>query len=129
VRLLSVLLGVGLVLGLTIFVMDKVNQQEKTAAGQVGVQVLPGGIVVPPDNPPEVVAGGGIDAARTVECATTATALRGAEDNYKILNGKYADLATLVSSGSVRAPSSELYRIESSDGFATFRLVGENGCP
>jgi hypothetical protein len=129
VRLLSVLLGVGLMLGLTVFVMDRVNQQEQSTAKAVGVQVLPGGIVVPPDSDPEVVPSGGVSAAQTVACATTAQALRTAEDAYKVLNGRYADLPTLVTAGMLRAPSTELYRIESTDGFATFRLVGEHGCP
>ncbi len=128
-RLLSVLLGVGLMLGLSVYVMDRVNQQEKATAKQVGVSVLPGGIVVPPNDPPAVAPTGAIDAAHTVACATASESLRTAEDGYKILNGKYADLPTLVSSGTLRQPSVPLYRIESSDGYQTFKLVGQQGCP
>jgi hypothetical protein len=84
---------------------------------------------VPQSNPPEVVAGGAIDAARTVACASAAQALRSAEDRYQVLNGKYADLPTLVAEQLVRTPDQSLYRIESTDGFATFTLVGQSGCP
>lgn len=128
-RLLSLLLGVGLVLGLTVYVMDRVNEQGRQTAKDVGVHVLPGGVVVPPADSPAVAAGGAIDAAQTVACATTAQALRTAEDTYQVLNGHYADLPTLVQSGTVRKPSAELYRIESTDGFTTYRLVGEHACP
>ena len=128
-RLLGVLLGVGLVLGLTVLVMDKVNQQDQKTARDVGVRVLPGGIVVPPADGPAVVSGGAVGAAETVACATTAQSLRGAEDAYQALIGRYADLATLAQSGTLRAPASALYTIESSDGFTTFRLVGRHGCP
>jgi hypothetical protein len=129
VRLLSLLLGVGLVLGLTVYVMDRVNQQEQRTAKDVGVRLLPGGIVVPQGDSPAVASGGALDAAQTVACATTAQALRTAEDSYQVLNGHYADLPTLVQSGTLRAPSEELYRIESTDGFTTYHLVGEHGCP
>lgn len=129
-RLLSVLLGVGLVLGLTVFVMDRVNQEEHTAVKNVGVRVLPGGIVIPPPDSPAVVAPtGAIDAAQTVACASTAQALRGAEDNFQALNGHYADYPTLVSGGIIRAAANPLYRIESVDGYETYKLVGQNGCP
>ena len=62
-RLLSVLLGVGLVLGLTVFVTEKVNQQEQKTAADVGVRILPGGIVVPPDDPAAVIPKGGVGAS------------------------------------------------------------------
>jgi hypothetical protein len=129
-RLVSIVLGVGLVLGLTVFVMDRVDRQGSDAAKDVGVRVLPGGIVVPPGDRPAVAAPtGAIDAAETVACASTAQALRAAEDRYQVLNGHYADSATLVSSGTIRAEAKPRYRIESADGFTTYRLVGQNGCP
>jgi hypothetical protein len=129
VRLLGVLLSIGLVLGLTVFVMDKVNQQEQKTAKDVGVRVLPGGIVVPDSDAPVVAGGGAVDPAQTVACATTAQSLRTAEESYHVLNGVYADLPTLVSSGTIRQPSTVLYKIESTDGYATFKLVGQAGCP
>ena len=85
--------------------------------------------MVPPDDGPAVVPSGGVSAAQTVACATTSEALRTAEDSYKVLNDHYADLPTLISAGMLRAPTTELYRIESTDGFATYHLVGEHGCP
>jgi hypothetical protein len=36
---------------------------------------------------------------------------------------------TLVASGTLRAQRQDLYRIESTDGFATFTLAGQAGCP
>ena len=116
-------------LGLSVYVMDPVNKQEPTKHG-TGVQVLPGGIVVPDANPPGAApsAGGPLDAARTVACATDAQSLRDAEDQYKVLNGRYADLPTLVSDQSPARPST-LYRVESADGFATYQLVGPAAAP
>lgn len=128
-RLLSVLLGVGLVLGLTLYVMDKVGDEGHRASRDVAVDVLPGGIVVPKNEPPQVQAGGAIDAARTVACATAAQTLRAAEDQYQALNGSYADAATLVAAGVLRGVTDSQYTIESTDGWATFRLVGQAGCP
>jgi hypothetical protein len=129
VRLLSVLLGVGLVLGLTVFVVDKMGDEGKQANHDLAVHVLPGGIVVPNTDPPAVADGGAVDAAKTVACAGAAQALRGAEDQYQALNGTYADLPTLVAAGTIRQPSPDLYTITSTDGFATFKLVGQAGCP
>lgn len=128
-RLLGVLLSIGLVLGLTVFVMDKVNEQEQKTAKDVGVRVLPGGVVVPDTDAPAVSGGGAIAPADTVACATAAQTTRDAEESYHVLNGRYADLPTLVSSGTIRQPSTVLYTIESTDGFATFKLVGQAGCP
>jgi hypothetical protein len=128
-RLLSVLLGVGLVLGLSAYVVSRVNDQGKQASTSVGVRVRPGGVVEPAPESPMTAEGGALDAARTVACATTAQTLRDAEESYRTLNGSYADLPTLVQSGTIRAPSEELYRLTSADGFATFRLVGQHGCP
>jgi hypothetical protein len=129
VRLLSVLLGVGLVLGLTVFVVDKMGDEGAKTNQDVGVQVLPGGIVVPQKDPPALSGGGAVDAANTVACATAAQALRGAEEQYQALNGKFADLPTLISSGTIRNPDHDLYAIASTDGYATFTLVGKAGCP
>jgi hypothetical protein len=128
-RLLGLLLGVGLVLGLSAYVVSRVNAQGEQASTSAGVRVRPGGVVEPAPGSPTTGPGGPIDAARTVACATTAQTLRDAEETYRLLNGSYADLPTLIQSGTIRAPSEELYRIASTDGFATFRLVGEHGCP
>ncbi len=129
-RLLSVLLGVGLVLGLTVFVVSTTGDEGKQANRDVAVSLLPGGIVVPNTDPPGAASSGGaVDAAKTVACASAAQTLRGAEDQYQVLNGKYADLPTLVAAGSLRDPSQTLYAIASTDGFATYTLVGQSGCP
>ena len=128
-RLLGVLLSIGLVLGLTLYVMDQVNRQEQKTTKDVGVRVMPGGIVVPGTDPAAVSGGGAVDPAKTVACATNAQSLRSAEDSYQALNGKYADLPTLVSAEIIHQPSTVLYTIESTDGFATFKLVGQAGCP
>ncbi len=128
-RLLGLLLGVGLVLGLSAYVVSRVDDQGEQASTSAGVRVRPGGVVEPVPESPTTAPGGPIDAARTVACATTAQSLRDAEESYRLLNGSYADLPTLIQSGTIRAPSEELYRIASTDGFATFRLVGEHGCP
>jgi hypothetical protein len=129
VRLLSVLLGVGLVLGLTVFVVDKMGGEGAKANNDVAVDVLPGGIVVPKSDPPAVGSGGSVDAAQTVACAGAAQALRAAEEQYQVLNGKFADLPTLVAAGTIRPPSQDLYAVTSTDGFATYKLVGQAGCP
>jgi hypothetical protein len=128
-RLLGLLLGVGLALGLTLFVMGKVDSQSKATAKQAGVTVLPGGIVVPAPDGAAASGGNAVDAAHTVACASASQALRTAEDTYQATNGRYADLATLVSSGTIRPPSQSLYTIASSDSYATYRLVGQQGCP
>ena len=129
-RLLSVLLGVGLVLGLTAFVCTRMGDEGKKANHDLAVKVMPGGIVVPNTDPPDAASSGGaVDAANTVACASAAQALRSAEEQYQILNGKYADLPTLVAAKLLRAPGRTLYTIESTDGFATFTLVGQSGCP
>ena len=128
-RLLGLLLGVGLALGLTLFVMGKVDSQTKATAKAAGVTVLPGGIVVPPPDGAAPSGGNAVHAARTVACASASLALRTAEDTYQVSNGRYADLATLVSSGTIRAPSPSLYTITSTDSYATYRLVGQQGCP
>ena len=86
-------------------------------------------MVEPAAPSPTTALGGALDAARTVACATTAQTLRDAEESYRTLNGSYVDLPTLIQSGTIRAPSEELYRIDSTNGFATFRLVGQHGCP
>jgi hypothetical protein len=129
VRLLGLLLGVGLVLGLTVFVMGKLDDQGKATAKSVGVTVLPGGVVVPAPDSPAVASGNAVSSALTVACASQAQALRGAEDQYQTLNGKYADVATLVSSGTIRPLAKALYAISSTDGFATYQLKGQQGCP
>lgn len=128
-RLLGVLLGVGLVLGLSAYLVSRVNDQGQQTSTSAGVRVGPGGVVAPAPTSPTTAQGGALDAARTVACATTAQTLRDAEETYRTLNGSYADLPTLVQSGTIRAPSTELYRITSTDGFSTFRLAGEHGCP
>lgn len=128
-RLLGVLLGVGLVLGLSAYVVSRVNDQGKATSTPVGVRVRPGGVVEPAAGSAATAQGGALDAARTVACATTAQTLRDAEESYRTINGSYADLPTLVQSGTIRAPSEDLYRIASTDGFSTFRLVGRHGCP
>jgi hypothetical protein len=130
VRLLSVLLGIGLVLGLTVFVVDKMGDEGKKTNDELAVKVLPGGIVAPNTDPPGgASSGGAVAAANTVACATAAQALRSAEEQYQVLNGKYADLPTLVAAKILRAQTRPLYTIESTDGFATFTLVGQSGCP
>jgi hypothetical protein len=129
VRLLSVLLGVGLVLGLTVFVVDAMGDEGTQANDDVAVRVMPGGIVVPNTDAPGAAPGGAVEAANTAACATTAQILRDAEERYQVLNGTYADLPTLVAAGMVREPSESLYLIESTDGWATFTLVGQSGCP
>lgn len=128
-RLLGVLLGVGLVLGLSAYAAGRVSDQGERASTSVGVRVRPGGVVEPASESPTTATGGALDAARTVACATTAQTLRDAEESYRVLNGRYADIPTLVQSGSIRVPAEELYRVESSDGFVTYRLVGQHGCP
>ena len=80
-------------------------------------------------DPPAVTGGNAITAAQTAACATEAQALRGAEESYQTLNGKFADLATLIQSDTIRAPSQALYVISSTDGFATYHLTGQHGCP
>ena len=119
----------GLVLGLSAYVVSRVNDQGEQASTSVGVRVRPGGVVEPVAGSPTTAQGGPLDAARTVACATAAQTLRDAEESYRTLNGSYVDLPTLVQSATIRAPSEELYAIASTDGFATFRLVGQHGCP
>jgi hypothetical protein len=128
-RLLGVLLGVGLVVGLSAFVVSRVTDQGAGTTPPVGVTVGPGGEVRPASEGGATAEGGAPDAAQTVACATTARSLRDAEESYRVLNGSYADLATLVQSGTIRAPAQDLYGIESGDGFTTFRLIGRHGCP
>ncbi len=128
-RLLGVLLGVGLALGLTVFVVGKVDAQGKATAKGVGVTVLPGGVVAPAADSPAVASGNAVSSAQTVACASQAQALRAAEDQYRAVNDKYADVATLVSSGTIRALDQPLYTISSTDGFATYHLAGQHGCP
>jgi len=129
VRLLGLLLGVGLALGLTVFVVGKVDAQGKATAKGVGVTVLPGGVVAAAPDSPAVASGNATTAAQTVACATESQALRTAEDSYHLLNGNYADLATLVRSDTIRAPAQALYAISSTDGFASYHLAGQHGCP
>ncbi|MGZ4756134.1 MAG: hypothetical protein ACXVKA_09930 [Acidimicrobiia bacterium] len=128
-RLLGVLLSVGLVLGLTLYVIDRVNEQEQKTSEKVGVRLLPGGIVVPDTGGAPVAGAGAVGPAMTVACATDAQALRTAEDTYQAVNNHYADLPTLIAAGTIRKPSENLYTITSTDGFVTYHLVGQNGCP
>ena len=100
-RLLGVLLGVGLVVGLAAFVVDRVNDETKMS---VPIEVGPGGEVTPAAESGATAEGGAPDAAQTVACATTAQSLRDAEETYQLLNGSYADLATLVRVGDDPGP-------------------------
>ena len=131
-RILGLVLTLGLLLGLSAYAMSSIDKQDSTKHG-TGVSVLPGGIVVPDTDPqatptPGGAPGGPLDAARTVACATDAQSLRAAEEQYKVLNDRYADVATLVSQQALAAPST-LYRVVSDDGFASYHLVGLTGCP
>jgi hypothetical protein len=128
-RLLGVLLGVALVVGLAAYASTWVNDMNDETKMSVPIEVGPGGEVTPAAQGGATAGGGAPDAAQTVACATTAQSLREAEESYKLLNGSYADLDTLVGSGTIRALAEDLYGIESSDGFTTFRLVGRHGCP
>src|SRR4051794_3713461 len=120
-RLLGILLGVGLVLGLSALVVTRVTDTNEQSKVRVPIKVGPGGDVTPAADSGSTAEVGAIDAAQTVACATTAQTLRDAEESYRTLNGSYADLAMLVQSATIRAPQRDLYRIESSDGFTTFR--------
>ena len=128
-RILGLVLTLGLLLGLSAYVMSSIDKQDPTKHG-AGVTVLPGGIVVPGSDPggAQTSGGGPLDAARTVACATEAQSLRDAEEQYHALHDRYADVATLVADQAV-VRASTLYRVDSGDGFATYRLVGLTGCP
>ncbi len=128
-RLLGVLLAVGLLVGLGALAMTRASEEGTKIVDKMPVTVGPGGEVTPAAESGSTAEGGAPDAAQTVACATTAQSLRDAEESYKLLNGSYADLDTLVGSGTIRAPAEDRYGIESSDGFTTFRLIGRNGCP
>ena len=120
-RLLGLLLGVGLALGLTLFVMDKVDSQSQATAKAAGVTVLPGGIVVPASGGATASGGDAVDAARTVACATMSQALA-PPGHLPVVERSLRGPRDLVSSGTIRSPSQSLYTITSTVGFATFRL-------
>ncbi len=128
-RLLGILLGVGLALGLSAYVVSRVDDSGGQTVRSAGVDVTPGGVVTPATGSPTTAEGGAPDAALTVACATTAQTIRTAEETYRLLNGRYADLPTLVQAGNLRASPDGSYRVDSVDGFVTFRLVGQHGCP
>ena len=93
-RLLSVLLGVGLVLGLMVCVVDQVRRREAEGAPRSTswCRCSRGGIVVPlADSRGESRGPLRVDAADAVACATScADALRAPEEQYQALNGQYA---------------------------------------
>jgi hypothetical protein len=118
-----------LVLGLSAFVVTRVTDLNEESKMLIPIKVGPDGEVTLDAERDTTAEGGATDAAQTVVCATTAQTLRAAEESYRLLNGRYADLPTLIASGTIRAPAEDLYAIESDDGYTTFRLVGRPGCP
>src|SRR6478736_189071 len=110
-RILGLLLGVGLVLALTMWGIDKINEPGPTAAEKAGVQVGAG----PADMNAQAKIAACDDAHRNIDAA---------EETYHAQYGRYASLDTLVAAGNlVSAP--EYFKVESTDGFATYHLVGQ----
>jgi hypothetical protein len=114
VRLLGLLLGVGLALALTMFAIDKVNEPGPTAAEKAGLDVE--------TSPAEMTA-----EAKIAACDDARRNIDLAEETYHAQYGRYADMLTLVQAGNL-VSESEHYRVESTDGFVTYHLVGQAGC-
>lgn len=114
-KLVGVLLAGALVLGLAMFAVDKVNDPGPSAAEKAGLDVS-----VSPSAPDVAV-----DAE---ECVTARRAITGAEDSYHAQYSRYADVTTLILAGNLAGPTA-LYRIESTDGFVTYQLTSQAGCP
>lgn len=114
-RVLALLLGAALVLGLALFAVDKVNEPGPSPAERSGLDV---GAAPAPVS----------EAGRIAECDQAARDIRGAEEAYRTLYSRYADLPTLVQAGNLTQVTA-FYTVESTDGWATYRLVGQGGCP
>jgi len=68
-----------------------------------------------------------IDVAQAAACTAERQALDAAEQQYRILEGGYADASELVAAHYLReAPT--LYRISSTDGWQTYRLQPVAAC-
>ena len=129
-RLLSVLLGVGLVIGLMVFVMDKVNDEGTKTNHDVAVKVLPGGVVVPAAGPGRGPAAAGRSTRRRPSPARAPRARCGPpRTSTRRSTGSSPTCRPSSPPGPIRQPSQDLYVIASTDGYATFKLVGKTGCP
>ncbi len=114
-KVVGVLVAAALVLAAVLFAIDKVNAPGPSAAEKAGVQV---------DADPAASSQASLQAS----CDQAFTDLTNVEELFHAQNGRYADVATLVQLGNLEQPS-EFYAVESTDGFATYRLVGQAGCP
>jgi hypothetical protein len=89
VRLLGVLLTVGIALGLSAYVADRVGGEQRAA-----LPAGPHAAAVPQP---------AIPAARASACAADTAVLGTAEEAYKALHGRYADVPTIVAAGVLRS--------------------------
>jgi hypothetical protein len=116
-KVLGLLVAAAVVFGLVLFGVDKLNEPGPTPAEDAGLDVTAD------PSPPPVAAGAAGEA-----CLEAHRDITAAERTYFSQYSRYADIATLVRAGNlVAAPT--LYIAESSDGWATYRLVGQAGCP
>jgi hypothetical protein len=113
-RILGLLLGVGLALALTMWGIDKVNEPGPTAAEKTGLNLNTG--------PGEMTA-----EAKIAACDDAHRNIDAAEESYHAQYGRFADILTLVTAGNLVAAPDQ-FRVESTDGFATYHLVGQAGC-
>jgi hypothetical protein len=93
VRLLGVLLAIGIALGLTAYVADRVGSEQRAALPTVPTEP---GAVADPAQP-------AIPAARAAACAAERQVVAAAEEAYRAVQGRYADLPTVLAAGYLRA--------------------------
>jgi len=114
-RLVGLIVGAAVILGLALFVVDKVNEPGESPAAKAGLDVSAA---------PAPVS----DAGRSAACDQSAREINTAEQAYHTRFGFYADVPTLLQAGNLASTPSG-YTAESSDGWVTYRLVGRGGCP
>jgi hypothetical protein len=114
-KVVGVLLVAALMLGLVLFAIDKANEPGPSAAVKAGVQVG-----AEPSAPSQ--------AGLVASCDQATRDVTNAEEIYHAQNSRYADILTLLQAGNL-ATATQFYRVESTDGFVTYRLIGQAGCP
>jgi hypothetical protein len=110
-----VLLALGIALGLTVMVWDRVGagQRDALRATVPATSAAEGQPALP-----------AIPAAGSAVCEANRSALLTAEDAYDAVHGRYADLPTLVAAGLLREPPTT-FTIEVAPDGRTFSVHGD----
>jgi hypothetical protein len=127
VRLLGILLALGIALGLTVYVVDRVSDQEQTATKEAGLPALPGGFTTEPAGGAQPAAPGAIDTAARAACTANRATLDQAEETFRAVNGRYTDGPGLVAGGLLREAPKDL-RVDVTPDGSRYSIVASGNC-